>query len=153
MAIQQNIGRDLTRNLPMVGGGALGVGMPFGLREFADVQDGEAFSLLGNPGSTLHKLTRPSVAYGLGMGALTGALYLVSAGPDSLEDFYLAHSATAIPSGIASAVLPVEAPGGGSGQTAGMGRSRSSPSRSQQSQSASEFSPNGGRSPATQPAN
>lgn len=147
---QQNIGRQVERNLPLVGGGAVGVGAPAILREFADVQNGQPFSLLGEPGSTLFRLTRPSVAWGLGAGAATGLLWMLSAGPDALEDFYMAHTITALPSGALSAALPVEASGNGGGgqQQSGM------PRRVRESRATSdgEFEPSGGRSPDTRPA-
>lgn len=142
--------RNIDRTLPAIGGGGLGVAAPAALREFADVQDGQQFSLLGQPGSTIGRLTRPSVAWGLGMGSLTGLLWWADAGPSMLEDFYLAHTVTAIPAGAASAALPVEAPssgggGGGSAQTV-------SPPRETRP-STNDFASADGTSPDTQPAN
>lgn len=154
MAINQNIGRNIESNLPTVGGGAVGVAAPAALREFADLQDGQPFSLVGDPSSAVGRLTRPSVAYGLGMGALSGLLYLGGIGPDTLEEFYLAHSLTALPAGAVSAALPKEASGasGAAARQRAMretSTSQSGPSRNGQG----EFSPSGGVSAETRPAN
>lgn len=143
--MQRNVGR----NLPSIGGGAVGIAAPATLREFADVQDGQEFTLLGDPGTTVGRLTRPSVAWGLGAGALTGVLYWMGAGPSALEDFYLAHTVTAIPTGLVSAALPREAPGGsGGGSTATPVAGRRTPSNETPSPSADgDFSPVDGEIP------
>lgn len=154
MAITQNLGRNVQDNLPTVGGGAIGVGATAAIREFADVQDGQPFSLVGDdPTSTIGRLTRPSVAYGLGAGALSGILYLGGLGPNSLEDFYLAHTLTALPSGAISAALPKEATDGGS--TASPQRPMRDTARQRQARQngGSEFDPTGGTSAETMPAN
>lgn len=153
MAVAQNLGRTVSRNAPEIGGGIVGVGVPVLLRETVDVRDGQAFSLAGDPGSMLAKLTRPSVAYGVGAGGLTGALYLAGIGPKMLHDFYLTHSITGVATGIGSALVPKEAApgGGGSGATA---RARTLTESTKTGGSGNgEFSPSGGRSAETTPAN
>lgn len=150
MAVTQNLGRNVQQNLPAVGGGAVGIGGVAGLREFADLQNGQPFSLVGEPGSTVGRLTRPSVAFGLGAGALTGLLYLGGLGPNALEDFYLGHTLTAIPSGAVSAALPKEATSTSNGSTAAARRQRA---MADTNRSNGEFSPSGGRSAGTTPAN
>lgn len=152
MAVSQAMGFDVQENLPQIGGGIVGVGAPAALRETADVQVGP---LVGDPGSTLARVSRPSVAWGLGVGGLTGALWAMDVGPDELHDFYLAHSLTAIPTGAISALLPKQAP---TAQARG-----SSPITSQRSIRESrpgsngstngEFGPSGGQSQETAPAN
>lgn len=110
-----NVGRNIQRNAPEIGGGMVGVGAPVALREFADVQQGP---IVGDQGEMVARLTTPSVAYGLGAGTLTGILWAAGVGPNWLEDLYMAHTITAIPTGIASAVLPKEGGGGGGGGSA-----------------------------------
>lgn len=153
---QRRIRRDIQSNLPLVGGGAVGVGGPATLREFADIQDGQPFSLIGDPGTTVGRLTRPSVAYGLGAGALTGVLYLGGLGPGALEDFYLAHTLTALPAGAASAALPKEAQngggGGGGGNTQAASQRMVRERRQVRADGQGEFGPSGGQSADTRDA-
>lgn len=146
--------RNNSDAVPMVGGGIVGVGGPLALREVADEQFGP---LAGVPGSILARLTTPSVLWGLGTGAATGALWALDVGPDALQKFYLTHSATSIPTAVASAAFPKA---GGSGGDAQAQRQRtlaetrpSSGSSPSANGSRDEFAASGGTSPETQPAN
>lgn len=142
-------------NAPQTVGGAVGVGAPVVLRETADVRDGQAVTLLGEPSSALGRLTSPSAAWGLGVGALTGALWWMDAGGQALQDFYLAHTATGIPTGVASALLPKAGEVGATEQSRvqSMLASRaSSPTPAPGSQHDGEFEPSGGSSSETQAA-
>lgn len=131
MAVNQNLGMTVRENVPEIAGGAVGIGLPVTLRETVDVRNGQAVSLLGEPGSLLARLTSPSVSWGLGAGALTGALWWADVGGDTLKDFYMAHTVTAIPSGAVSALMPKEASGGGgSGQTRSLTRQSTTSSTS-----------------------
>lgn len=156
MAISQaTLGRNIQRNLPMIGGAGVGVGAPATLREFVDVQDGQPFSIVGEPGSTLGRLSRPSVAWGLGAGTATGLLWWLTDDMNPLNDFLFAHTVAAIPTGAASAALPKEGSGGGgggSGQAARSQRVIREP-RSGSPSADGEFAASGGTSPGTQPAN
>lgn len=143
------IGRALRRNAPEVTGGVVGVGAPVALREFADVRDGQAVSLIGEPGTTVGDLTRPSVAWGLGAGGLTGVLWLMDIGGPPFRDFYLAHALTGIPTGVAFLLLPREASGGGNGGGESLSQRAVQESRPS---SNGEFSPTDGESQETQPA-
>lgn len=138
--VVQNLSRNVQENAPEIGGGMVGVGVPVALREFMDVSQGP---LLTGQGDIVARLTRPSVAYGLGAGAVTGALWFMDVGPDMANDFFLAHTATAVPTGIASAILPKEA-----SSAAGSSPSASRARRTRQpavSDGGSEFAPAGGR--------
>lgn len=156
MAVSQaRMRRNVQDNLPIVGGGGVGVAAPAALREFADVQNGQPFSIIGDdPTSVVGRLSRPSVAYGLVGGTLSGLLWMADVGPSALQEFYIGHTLTALPAGAASAALPVEGSGGG-GETAQQQsqaqrmrrRSRSAPG------SNGEFAAADGRSPETSPAN
>lgn len=111
------IGQRLSRNAPEIGGGITGVGGTVALREFADVQMGP---LLGTAGTTLGRISTPSVAYGLGTGLLAlGGWWTLGRG--SSKDFLLAHGITALPSGAVSALLPKS---GTTTTAAAAGRSR-----------------------------
>lgn len=121
MAIQQTV----ARNAPEIGGGVVGVGVPVALRETLDVRDGQVNNLLGEPDGILGRISRPSSAWGIGVGSLTGALWAMDVGPQWLHDFYLTHSITGIPTGIASAAMPRSVDGGsGGGSGATVSRSR-----------------------------
>jgi hypothetical protein len=96
-------------NLEPIVGGSVGVGTTVALREMLDEEGG----LVGNPGTVLDRLTRPSVLAGLGGGILTGALwYLDNEGimettPFGVDNmFWATHSVTATSSGAASALFP-----------------------------------------------
>lgn len=106
MAVTQNVTRSLQDNAPEIAGGMVGVGVPVALREFADVEVG---SLVTGQGPMVARLTRPSVVYGIGGGALTGLLWAMDVGPRMLEDFYLAHTITGVTTGVASAAIPKQA--------------------------------------------
>lgn len=150
--VTQNISRSIQRNGPEIGGGVVGVGAPVALREFADVRNGEEVSLIDGQGEILSRLTRPSVAWGLGAGGLTGLLWAMDVGPRWLQDFYLTHAITGIPTGVGSALMPVEA---GSTSTSAMSRLQSMMGNGQATQdggSDGEFAPAGGSSTETQPA-
>lgn len=149
----RRMNRRLQQNLPVVGGGAVGLGTTVGLRQFVDVQDGTDVAIVGQPGSLMHRLTRPSSAYGLGVGGLSGLLWVMGVGPDWLQDLYLGHAATAIPAGAASAAVPRTAAGGGSGDTATPQRAIRDTGRSNGQQSVGEFAPADGRSAMTDRAN
>lgn len=112
MAVTTNVTRRLQDNAPEIAGGMVGVGAPVTLREFADEEVGP---LLTGRGDLAARLTRPSVLWGLGAGTVTGVLWWMGVGPDMLEDFYLAHTLTGIPTGIASAAVPKQTGGGGGG--------------------------------------
>lgn len=146
MAMAQGVGRNLQENIPELGGGVVGVGVPIALRERVDLETGP---LVGDPGTIPARLSTPSVAWGLGMGSVTGALWLLEVGPEWVQDFSLAHAATGIPTGIGSALLPKAASdddgGGGSAQTR-LGRSTSP------SGAAGEFDAADGASPEAQPS-
>lgn len=152
MAAMQNVGRTIRRNGSEIGGGVVGVGAPVALREFADVRNGQEVSLIEGRGEMLARLTRPSVAWGLGVGGLSGLLWAAGVGPRWLHEFYATHALTSIPIGAVSAAMPVTAGGGGGGGGGTQGTqgtiSRSTPSSS----SNGEFAPAGGTSPDTQPA-
>lgn len=153
MAIAQGVGANIGDNMTTIGGGVVGVGAPALLRETADVQNGQAFSLIGDPGSTLARVSRPSVVWGLGVGGLTGALWVADVGPSWLHDFYMAHAITAIPTGAVSALLPKQA---GASTAAASSRSQRALRESRPGSSPSgngEFGPAGGRSQETSPAN
>lgn len=152
MAMTPNVGMDVRQNFPAIGGGAVGVGAPAVLREFADVQNNQPFSLIGDPGSMLHRISRPSVVWGLGVGGVSGALYMVSAGPEALEDFYLAHALTSIPTGVLSAIFPAEPCPTEPVPEAASGMDRVPQENRPSSNGSSEFSPSGGRSQETAPA-
>lgn len=101
-------------------GGATGLGGTVALRQTMDSKGG----LLGEPGTTLDRATRPSVVYGVGSGLLSAALWwLDEKGTDTTPGgidnaFWATHSLTALPSGAVSALLPVSAQSGdGSTQT------------------------------------
>lgn len=154
MAISQRmVGNNVGDALPLISGGGVAAGAVAGLREFADVQGGQAFSLIGEPDTVWGRVTRPSVAYGLGAGTLTGLLFALDAGGDALQDFYLAHTAVALPAGAISAGLPKQGlggPGFGGGEPQRPRNVRST--RSTTSNGAGEFSPSGGMSAETSPA-
>lgn len=148
---QRQMKRRLKNNVPVVGGGAVGLGTVVGLRQFVDVQEGATVSIVGSEGSLLARLSRPSAAYGLGVGGLSGLLWLADVGPNWLHDVYLGHAITSIPAGAASAAVPREPAGGGGGSGATQGMIQ----RSMQSPSSSagdgEFQPAGGQSAMTAP--
>lgn len=144
--------RRLKENVPIVGGGAVGLGTVVGLRQFVDVQEGATVSIIGSEGSMAARLTRPSTAYGLGLGGLSGILWLADIGPDWIQDAYLGHALTAIPAGAASAAVPVE-PEGGNTASATATRQRPVSESRPGSNGQGEFAPTGGRSAETQPAN
>lgn len=152
MAVTSNLGFNVRQNLPQIGGGVVGVAGPAALRETADVQMGP---LVGSQGSTLARVSHPSVVWGVGAGAATGALWALDVGPSHLQDFYLAHSITAIPTGLLSALLPKGSAGGGgdpaSQITGGIQRAMTDASPS--GNGTGEFADAGGSSPETQPAN
>lgn len=142
MAVQNTVMRNLQANAPEIGGGMVGVGAPVALREFVDVQQGP---LVTGQGDLVARATTPSVLYGLGGGALSGLLWWAGVGPNWLEDLYLAHTVTAIPTGIASAVLPKGSGGGGGGSAAGVRRTQT---RRVTADGGSEFDQTGEFSPA-----
>lgn len=145
--------RNVESNLPTVGGAGFGVAAPATLREFADVQNGQPFSLVGQPDTVVGRLTRPSVAWGLGVGTITGLLWGLGAGPSMLQDVYLAHTLTAIPTAAASAAFPVEAMTGGTTTASGQAAGVSMPAERRPSSNGSDFNPAGGQTPDTSPAN
>lgn len=147
-----NLMRSARRNAPEIGGGVVGVGAPVALRELADVRDGREVSIIGEPGSLMARLTRPSVAWGLGAGSITGALWMLGAGPRWLQDFYLTHTLTGIPSGAVSALVPRESPtGGGAGAESRLMGDQRPGSRGSRG-GGSDFDPAGGQSVETEPA-
>lgn len=95
-------------------GGVLGVGGTVALREMFD-QDG---GLMGDQGTLLDRVTRPSVIYGVGSGAVAGALWYLddsrmmntTLGPID-NSLYATYSLTGVSSGAASALFPVDASG------------------------------------------
>lgn len=94
----------MQQEAPLIGGAGVGVGVPFLLRETADMQNcapNFLFELEGAQG-----FATASVAYGLGAGALTGALWLGGVGPEAVQDFSKAHTLTAIPAGLLSGLAP-----------------------------------------------
>lgn len=114
---------------PEVGGGVSGVGGVVALRETVDVLGGQQTTLVGEPGTTLGRLSRPSVAWGLGGGSL-GALWWgldamtgVDMIPDLAADFGLWWGLTGIPAGLASALMPKQ-PTTSGGSTAAASASR-----------------------------
>lgn len=148
----------VNENLDSIAGGTVGVGAPVVLRETADVRGGEPISLLGAPGSALARATRPSVAWGVGVGSLTGALWWMDVGGKALQDFYLAHTVTGIPTGLASALMPKQVGSGSAGEQVVRSLSELRPGstgspNNGESQSSDEFAPADGTSPDTQPAN
>lgn len=149
MAVSSAMGFDVQKNLPQIGGGVVGVGVPVALRETMDTEVGP---LVGEPGSMLARVSRPSSAWGLGAGGLTGLLYALGVGPDSLQDFYLAHSLTAIPTGAASAFLP-KGTGGTTAGTSSRTRQRMTQESVGGNSANGEFGPSGGRNAETAPAN
>lgn len=152
MAVTSNLSRSVSENAPEIGGGVVGVGVPVTLRETLDMQDGQPFALVGEPGSIEHRLTRPSVAYGLGAGSLTGLLWMMGVGPRALEDFYLAHTLTAVSAGTISALMPKGGGNGGSTATATRGTGGGTATRQTTAQQDGEFAPAGGRSGEMAPA-
>lgn len=157
MAVSQRAGFNIGENAPTIGGGVVGVGAPALLRETMDVQNGQEVSLVGDPGSTLARLSRPSAAWGLGVGAVTGALWSMNVGPSWFQDFALAHAIAAIPTGAVSALLPKQA---ASAQATAQARSqralrepRPAPAPSMPASQNGEFGPAGGRTQETSPAN
>lgn len=152
MAVAQNVSRAVQQNAPDIGGGVVGVGAPVALREFADVQNGKEVSLLGDePDSPLSRATRPSVIWGVGAGMLSGLLWALDVGPSSFRDFYLTHTLTGIPTGVASALLPKTAAetSGSSQATPQRPLNEARPSRSR---GISEFAPADGQTPDTTPS-
>lgn len=151
MAVTSNVARNLSVAAPEIAGGMVGVGAPIALREFVDVQQGP---LVTGQGSMVERITMPSVVWGVGAGTVTGLLWWMDVGPDFLQDLYLAHTITGIPTGIASAALPKEASGGG-----GAAASRSTVRRSSSGRTAaratdggSDFDDSGGSSSEFEPA-
>lgn len=117
MAVAENLARAIPRTGPEIGGSAVGIGLPVALRETVDVDGGEPVSLIGDPNSLVGKWTRPSVAWGVGVGGLTGLLWWLNMGGDeALQDFYFAHTVTAVPTGLGSLLFPKA--GTGMGDTA-----------------------------------
>lgn len=129
----------LSDNAPEIGGGITGVGGTVALREFMD-QNGP---LIGQAGTTTGRLGLPSVLYGLGTGTLAGLGWWMT-GRGTLNDFLLAHSVTAIPSGAVSAAMPVT-----SGTTAGAGARRRTRTRTR-SRTRQRAVQDGGSSPSRQ---
>lgn len=153
---QRQMKRRLRNNVPVVGGGAVGLGSVVGLRQFVDVQEGATVSIVGSEGSMLARLTRPSSAYGLGVGGLSGLLWLANVGPNWLQDVYMGHAITAIPAGAASAAVPREPGDGGEPQAMAQRAMRSmtggnSSSSTSGVSSGAEFQPAGGQSSETAP--
>lgn len=140
MAITQRV----SDNIPEIGGGVTGVGGTVALREFVDVRNGQVTTLFGDPGTTLGRLGRPSVVYGLGSGlAALGGWWL--AGRSGLSDFLFAHGVTGIPSGAGSAVWPKQPPTTAATGTRGLSRTRvPNESRSGSGSSASRSGSGGG---------
>lgn len=155
MAVAQGVGvpQLLRDNSSELAGGVVGVGAPVALRETVDVRGGQEFSLVGEQGSMLARLTRPSVAWGLGVGGVTGLLWLMDMGGRPLKDFYLTHSLTAIPAGAASALMPREASGGGGTGTARTRIDRATSNGETGGGGRGEFAPADGTSTETEPAN
>lgn len=145
----RNPGRTVRNNLPEIAGGSVGIGAPLALRETVDVRAGQPMPLLGEPGSMLARWTRPSVAWGVGVGSLTGLLWWRDVGGRAFQDFSLAHAVTGIPTGVGSALLPKQ-----TAAASGEEQRFLSDVRGMVSGSANdgEFAPAGGTSPETQPA-
>lgn len=147
MAIAQNmnLGRSVRRNAPEIAGGAVGVGLPVALRETIDANG----PLLSGRGQAVDTLTTPSVAWGVGVGALTGLGYLADVGPETLRDFMLVHAITGIPTGLGSAALMLMGNGAG---TQSMTQVQTPDRTPNGAQAQTDFEHSDGRSPESQPA-
>lgn len=123
MGLEQFGGRRFDGMTAEVAGGVTGVGVPVVLRETVDDEVGP---LLGESGTTLARVTKPSAAWGIGGGAATAALWwadmtvLMDRIPDGASEFFMWHAMTGIPTGVASAVLG----DGGGGELAEPGTRR-----------------------------
>ena len=108
--------------LEQLSGGVLGVGGTVALREFADIENGQERHFMGAPGSVEARLTTPSAAFGLGSGALAGALWyadknrIADTTPFGVDrSLWASWAVTALASGVTTAIFPKH----GSGSTGG----------------------------------
>lgn len=104
-----------------VTGAVTGVGAPLALRQTVDMRpDGTPRTLVGEPGTLLGRVWRPSAAWGIFGGGLTGLLSVADGMldmgmlPDDVSDFMMWHAITGVPTGVGMAAFPAEASGGGS---------------------------------------
>lgn len=93
----------------VVVGGGFGVSAGFALRGLADVVDGREVSVIGEPGTTAAKWTRPSVVYGLGGGSMSLLLYLAEMGSPSIRRMLLGNGLAAVSIGVFSLLAPKRA--------------------------------------------
>lgn len=129
-------------------GGVTGVGGTVALRQTMDKKGG----LLGDPGSLLDRLTRPSVIYGVGTGALAGGLYWMDENrradttPFGIDNtFWGTHALTGVTSGTVSALLPATvSPDGTNGGTQTVTRDRTMTRKDQKPAGGSEPEDAGG---------
>lgn len=107
--------RRTQRMVPEIAGATSGVGIPVVLRETVDEEMGP---LIGEEGTTLGRVGRPSAAWGIFGGLTSGAVWWVDGPlgmdvvPDTLSDFLMWYAVTGVPTGIASAALPKNSGGG-----------------------------------------
>lgn len=110
-----------------VGGAVTGVGAPLALRRTVDVRpDGTPRTLVGEPGTLVGRVWRPSAAWGIIGGGLTGLAHvaddMLDLGllPDDVSDFFMWHAITGVPTGVGMAAFPEEGAGGaGTARTSG----------------------------------
>lgn len=97
----------VNKRVALVGGGGVGVGVTSTLRETADVRNCQPNYLIDHSNPRVREFLKPSAAVGIGTGLVTGALWQLDLGSRLVQDFAMAHTATALPSGIISGLFPV----------------------------------------------